>query len=229
MTRPKFNSRRRDQAEMQLPTVHSEQPSSAAEELLRRASSLPPAPLVSLKLWRLLHEEEARRGEVAELVRYDARLCGLILRLANSAMYGGRGVRSIDQAVLALGAKAVGDAVFVLIGKEFLAAPNGNYRDRVRVWRHSVTAAVAAAHLAAHTTRFRVDPGTAYTAGLLHDIGTSVIAHSGHPELPTLIAFQSEERCSWAEAEGAVLGTITPSSAACSCSRGSCRRTWSAP
>jgi putative nucleotidyltransferase with HDIG domain len=183
---------------------------SSAEDLLRQASALPPAPLVSLKLWRLLRSEDVPLGEIAELVRYDERLCALVLRLASGAARGVRDVRSIDQAVLALGVEVVADAVVTLIGKGFLAAGGDYSGDRVRLWRHSVTSAVAGEYIAEHATRLRVDPSTAYTAGLLHDVGTSVIAHGARSELPRLIAFQSEQGCGWSAAEASVLGTDHP-------------------
>jgi putative nucleotidyltransferase with HDIG domain len=192
---------------MHPPAVQSDQVAlDRAKCLLRQASSLPPAPLVGLKLWRVLNSEDARRDEVTELVRYDARLCALILRIANSAMYGRGNVRSIDQAVLSLGSQIIAQAVSALIGKSLLVEAKGCYRDPVMLWRHSVTSAVASSFLSIHATRFRVDGRTAYTAALLHDIGTSVIAHSGHSDLPALVAFQSERRCGWSEAEAVVLG-----------------------
>ena len=63
---------------------------------------------------------------------------------------------------------------------------------------------VASEYLAEETRR--VDPKTAYTAGLVHEIGKLAVAHACVEQFPAVRSEQSGTGCTWLEAEKKVLG-----------------------
>ncbi len=137
----------------------------AADILLRR---LPTLPTVSARLLGMMGQAEINLKEISTLITSDATLTGEILRLANSAMFGARSeVRSILQALAILGLETVKGLACTIALRSYL----GNALQipaLKRCWRHNLATAVVASELADWA---RQDPGEAYTAGILHDLG----------------------------------------------------------
>jgi len=72
------------------------------------------------------------------------------------------------------------------------------------LYRHSLTVAVGADLLAKKLGQ--VSPEIAYTAGLLHDVGKLALAYVCSASFEEIRRFQAERKCSWREAESALLG-----------------------
>jgi HD-like signal output (HDOD) protein len=70
--------------------------------------------------------------------------------------------------------------------------------------RHALCVAIAAEVLSEATER--LDPQTAYTAGLVCDLGKLALAHSCAEFYPQVRACCAEKKCTWEEAERTVLG-----------------------
>src|SRR5664279_6450626 len=146
---------------MTTPTARSQTPWS-----LRL---LPPFPAIAHRIMALATQENVSTNELGALIRLDPSFSAELLRFANSALFGlRREVTSINQAVAMLGMDRVKSmATFVAL--------NNMVRSSVRalalrkVWVHSVVTAIIAEE-AARTAR--LDREAAYTAGLLHNLGT---------------------------------------------------------
>jgi HD-like signal output (HDOD) protein len=145
---------------------------------------LPPLPELALRLQEMLSRaEDIDTREVAGLVHSDPALAASILRIANSAAFGGlRQVTDLNQAIARLGLKQVGSMLTaVLLRQHFSDGGAGAKRGILNVlWDHSIAVAFCAKRLAA---RGDVDPESAFLAGLLHDTGRLlVLAAADHLE-----------------------------------------------
>ncbi len=133
---------------------------------------VPPYPGVALRLQRLLAREGYGVGEVADVVGADAALAANVLAAANSAQFGaGSAITSVSRAVNRLGARTVG-SIAIAAGVGQVATTSGVLHDvRFRVWRRSLTCALACQKLAPARS---LDPEEAFLAGLLHCFGRAL-------------------------------------------------------
>lgn len=132
---------------------------------------IPPLPDVVIRVQDLLRDEnraDARR--VATLVTSDAALASSIMRIANSATFGGLGtVSTLDEGIVRIGLRQVGSLVTTAGHKGHFQSADPARDRRLRVlWDHAVATALGARRLARMGGG---DPDEAYLAGLLHDAG----------------------------------------------------------
>jgi putative nucleotidyltransferase with HDIG domain len=129
---------------------------------------VPPFPAVAHRVLSLVDNEEAGVHELSALVKMDPSFSAELLRFANSALFGAcREVTNLTHAISIVGTDRVKTMAT-------LVALNRMVRSAVRlealrkVWIHSLATAIIAGELAriAHH-----QPDTAYTAGLLHNLG----------------------------------------------------------
>jgi HD-like signal output (HDOD) protein len=110
-------------------------------------------------------------GDLVRLFERDPTLAQALLKTANSAWYRGDDevVVSIAAAVQRIGFQAVENVLLASIVEGMLCRPGGSYAVLVgKVWSHMLRTAPLAQRLA---PAFAVDPETAYTLALLHDVG----------------------------------------------------------
>ncbi len=138
-------------------------------EVVDTIADLPALAPIVAKALTVLEREDFDWREVAEILAQDPPLVAQLLRLANSAMTGlRRRVTSLLTALKVLGARAVRNLLLTLSVRTFLQVPA-----ELRLWEHSIACALVARWLA-HQTNL-VDPEEAFTAGLLHDLGKSLL------------------------------------------------------
>ncbi len=197
-----------------------------ADEIIARAKELPVVSETARKLAVQLNQPDLHRDELVKTLRCDNVLTAKLLRVCNSADYAMREpVVSIDQALLLLGDNVIFRMVCAVGfgGSLGMAAP-GYATEANGLWIHSLSTGVGAEYLAEVESYGNFLPSTAFTAGLLHDIGKSVISNILTPkdraDIRSKIAGQSLSRV---EAEKAVLG-------ADHCEVGACLlKRWSLP
>ena len=133
--------------------------------------SLLPLPRVSRRLLSLLEDRDRADSRlIADLVRTDSVITSALLRMANSAFFGGlERITDLSQAISRIGLNRVGSMVTTLVHKGQFRTDEPARREFVeRLWDHAVAAALAARRLAVLAG---ADPEESYLAGLLHDIG----------------------------------------------------------
>lgn len=141
---------------------------------LMAADKLPSAPEIAQRVLIAVNREDASIDHLAKLIVRDQSLAARLLRLANSAFFAlPARVTNIPHAVTLLGFDRVRDIVLGLSVWNVLdnRDPAG-HRFRKNLWMHSATVAAAARMLAEQTG---ADGGTAFAAGLMHDIGKLVL------------------------------------------------------
>lgn len=165
--------------------------------------------VVASRLLGMLGDEEASLREVAKIVQTDAPLTARVLRIANSAAFSrGRQITSLFRAVMHLGMRMV---IGITIGSctaRLMNRPLDGYESEAgELWDHSLRAAIAAREFAFHS-RKTLPEDLAFTAGLLHDIGKSVISEFLVGSSEKLATMCAEARVGdYLEAERSVLGT----------------------
>jgi len=139
---------------------------------------LPPFPAIAQRVLALVSQEDIGIREIGDLVKMDPSFSAELLRFANSALFGVRqGVKSVSQAIVLLGLDRVKTmATLVSVNRMIRSALRV---DALRkVWIHSLATALIAEE-AARVSGIAAD--TAYTAGLLHNLGTLGLM-SAYPE-----------------------------------------------
>jgi HD-like signal output (HDOD) protein len=123
-------------------------------------------------------------SQLAKVVATDPALTLALLRTVNSAAFGLRqpvtsAAAAIaylgDRLVLAVALNSAAERVFQRPLEGYAAEPGA-------LWRHSLRTAIGARGFAPHCIH-PLDPDTAFTAGILHDIGKSVLSRFLQPEL----------------------------------------------
>lgn len=143
------------------------------------AVDLPSIPAVALKLLQLTNDERTEAADLSRVIESDPALAAKILRLVNSPLYQlSARIASVQRAVSILGFDrireiALGVALLEQLRRE-LRVPEF---EPVTFWRHCLSVASLCKGLAAQTG-FE-DLETAYVAGLLHDVGKTIIETHG--------------------------------------------------
>jgi putative nucleotidyltransferase with HDIG domain len=140
------------------------------DDYLQQIRTLPPAPRVLVELLPLLRANDTDAGKIAELVSYDPAMTTKLLCRCNSAALGlAEPVETVEDAITHLGFNEVYRLVAMLVSQSTLGTAQKGYGMLAGdLWRHSAVTAFASRFVA---QSYGVEENTAFTAGLLHDIG----------------------------------------------------------
>lgn len=146
------------------------------------------------RLQGMLQDSEVDVNEVAKLVTSDPVLVSALLRAANSTFFGGlEKVTSVQEALVRLGAKQVGNLVMLITQKKSYEIRDAALRPMVtQLWKHAVATAVGSQWLAQKLKRSDI-ANEAFVAGLLHDIGKLFLLRVVDDMKATNPKFQPEE------------------------------------
>ena len=173
------------------------------EHIVRQIQELPSLPVVVMELLSSMDQDDTDVHVLAQKIELDQALAAKTLRIANSSFYGMQSkVTSIPQAVSVLGFHSIRTVVTACALTSSFAPAAGGF-DFQAFWRHSLATAIAARLLAPH---LGINPETAFTAGLLHDLGTLVLVTRFPAEHVRVRSYRQEHDCQMAEAELAVIG-----------------------
>lgn len=180
-----------------------------AQTLVASIPSLPRPPQAIIRLISLLNQDDQHNDEVVDVVRQDMTLTAKLLRFCNSVAAGTREpITSVDEAVFRLGHSVIMRTAWALSLQGSLDRPLKAYSvEEGELWQHSLITAKAAEIIASDLITEVADSSTAFTAGLLHDMGKVVLNQAFKPELVAQVRQHMEAgQCSRSEAERAVFG-----------------------
>ncbi|RJG49434.1 HDOD domain-containing protein [Motilimonas pumila] len=162
---------------------------------------LPVIPTLLAELMESFGDEDARIDVLAKKIAMDQSLSAKVIKMANSAAYRrGKEVSSIEQAVIRLGFNTMRSIVIASgIGSAF---PNTPGFDKNQFWADTFKVATISKALAKHT---KIEPETAFTCAMMHNIG-EVLLQSSLPEEMALVAMAMENGSSRVEAQRETLG-----------------------
>jgi putative nucleotidyltransferase with HDIG domain len=179
--------------------------SRAIDTYINRVKYLPPTPTLMIQLINLFHRHDADVDEITKLLQRDPALSAEVLRRCRNSFFGGdQPARDINEAVFCLGFYEVYQITVTLFGMRMLAVEKeapGFPAEQLR-WHSSVTG-IAAGKLA---QRLNAPEGTAFTAGLLHDVGKFVLAMAEGKKYVALLEASKRTGISLSLAEKARFG-----------------------
>lgn len=161
---------------------------AARKDIVNTIEALPPLPAVALRVMQVAQNPKSSASDLAIVVSSDPGLSARILRIVNSAAYRrSREVTSVQEALVTLGfVQARNIAISGAIAGAY--APDAlNVLFRIETfWRHSIAVAFRASELAGKSRR--LDVPSAFTAGILHNMGRLAMFYSDPAGLDQAVA-----------------------------------------
>ena len=147
--------------------------------------NLPPFPAVATQLLQVVSREDVNLNEVGRFISSEPVFAADVLQIANSPAFGLRSqVKSITHAIVVLGLERIkGISLTRAFGKHL--KPRLKVVALQRCWQNSLAGALLAEKLARPCG---VEPGLAYTAGLLRDIGRLALLVKYPDEFANMLA-----------------------------------------
>ena len=174
-------------------------------KLVTQMSCLPTMPGVYFKIVNALQSPNASVQLIADIIERDASLTAKILQLANSAFFGSAGsVTTVVDAVQFLGVQVIGslalaNGIFSSFNKE-----KGKKLALDDLWQHSVHTGVLARTLCREEIGDLAQSETAFTAGILHDIGKMVIASNLPYQYLQVLSQSQSQQCPTFQVESGI-------------------------
>ncbi|MBU3937125.1 MAG: HDOD domain-containing protein, partial [Proteobacteria bacterium] len=144
---------------------------------------------------------------LAEVIQYDQVITANVLKICNAAYFGlPRKVSSLDEALVIVGNDTLKDIIITSSSARFYkgAAGDGYKLDQGELWKHSIAVGIMAKELIKYVKD--VEPGSAYTAGLLHDIGKRFLSSFVADDFKKIMMKVVQDNCSFVEAEKELVG-----------------------
>lgn len=157
-------------------------------QLISNAQNMPNIPKIVQELIESFNNDDINSEQIAEKVSKDQAMTAKVLRMANSAKYGGhRQVGSVNDAIVMLGFNALRTLVLVSGVTGAFKAPDGF--DIKAFWKTSFSVASLSKWVAKYVPN--VDGEVAFTCGMLHDVGgllTHILASDQAQEVERVVA-----------------------------------------
>ncbi len=168
---------------------------------------LKPIPQTALKILRMFHSGRYGISEITRELAKDQVLSAQTLKLCNSALFSGMvRIETLKEAVLLLGEEMLIKSVITAAVNTYFSqtGTSGYSLCRGGLFFHAVSVASAAEEIARRSEIS--EPGTAYTAGLLHDIGKVILDQYIADSAPLFFRELSLEHGDSQSAEKEILG-----------------------
>lgn len=173
---------------------------------ISRNENLPMLPEVATAALRLTDDPTASARSLETIIEADSAVTAKMLRVANSAYYGGREVSSITRAVTMLGLDTVRSLILAISYQHLLSGDFGcRLFSKVDFWRHSLAVATASRILGKIKLPSRADE--LYSIGMIHDVGMLVFERFCPREFDYAIEYARRNGIPVHQAEKRVFGT----------------------
>ncbi|WP_147820914.1 HDOD domain-containing protein [Salidesulfovibrio onnuriiensis] len=182
--------------------MYQERVQDFLQELPKLREDLPFSPGLLKKLFEQTGSDSVSSLEdIAKTMSQDQGLTTRVLSLANSAYYGLQAeVASVGRAAAVLGLAEIRNIVLSLgINRLTEKFKLPEHFELAEYWRHQFLVAIVAQALSREVGEG--NPGTLFTAGLLHDIGKLIVALKRPEDWEGIYAIREENECTDSEAE----------------------------
>ncbi|NWJ41693.1 MAG: HDOD domain-containing protein [Geothrix sp.] len=160
-------------------------------EVIQNLGELPPLPQVATRVIRISSDSDTSTEQLQNLIRTDQALTSQILKVANSAMFGRmREVTTLTQAILTLGFSTTRSVVLASSVKNLFTRGPVGLQERI-LWEHALVTALTGSAFS-RAMRFPIAEEV-FLAGLMHDIGKSVMILKFPESYGTLLRRLQEE------------------------------------
>jgi len=188
----------------------------AIRKLLPMLRKLPAEPRLYAQVTQELQTVDSSVLVVANLIAQDPVMSAKILQVANSAFFGlSYEVNDSTEAVIVLGTERVRSLILLAgVFSQYTTINSPGYTPD-QIWRHSVQVGAYARAIAMGETRNGRTAESAFTAGLLHDIGKLVLAGNLPEMCASVRQIQESQQRPQREAELKVFGATHAELGAC--------------
>lgn len=157
---------------------------------VERLDRLPTLSPVAIQLIDVAARGDVGMRDISRLISCDQSLTARLLKIANSAAFGFREVRTLQRATALLGLDMLRSIALSVIVLDLFPDKSRTSFDLEAFWRHNAACAIGCEALAGRLNY--PDPREAFLAGLLHDIGKLVL-HHWNPSLYGEIVEEAEQ------------------------------------
>jgi HD-like signal output (HDOD) protein len=177
------------------------------QSIIQNVEQLPSLPDVVSKIINMVNDPDVSFKHVADEIAKDQAITANILKLCNSAYFSkGKEISSIDRAIVILGLKEVKDIVVLATTKSVLNRVIVGYDlARGELWRHGVAVAMLAKKIAIECNQKTI-ADIAFTGGIIHDVGKTVLALFVQSTFKDILNTVIEKSITFQEAEKLVMG-----------------------
>ncbi len=188
----------------------SEESKKRYQRIIQDLGQIPTMPTIAARIMQIVNDPHSSAEDVAKFISRDVALTSKVLRLANSAFYGiPRTISSVNSAIVILGFNTIRSLVLsASVLKVFPARPGVTaVFDRKAFWKHSFMVGIASRMVAQiYRKRRLVDMETAFSAGLLHDVGKIILEQYSNEEYVPVLKAAKEKGIPLVVAEREMLG-----------------------
>jgi len=169
------------------------------DHILRLAQKLPTSPQIFSRLSMLLNDINADLDKIVNLISIDTGLTSRVLRVSNSVLFrGSTPVQSLDEAVNRVGFREIHRMVGMAMTEQLFMNGLPAYRmNPKQVWENSVATALAMEAIANEAGQ---ETETAFTLGILRQVGKLVLGRILEKEQPGAICPDDIDVLSWEHA-----------------------------
>ncbi|MCB2149646.1 MAG: HDOD domain-containing protein [Deltaproteobacteria bacterium] len=176
-------------------------------QLVSKIHELPPLPTIVTRALDMLSDPGVDIKDVEKVIGKDQSLVSKLIKISNSALYGGLNrVESLQQALTRLGAKTTKSLVLSASMQTYFIKSNPGMQTWGQfLWQHAAECGLAARRIA--VSAGYDDPEKAFVGGVLHDIGKLVlllVSADGYQRIQNL---KKREALADHAAERKVIGT----------------------
>ena len=177
------------------------------QSIIQNVEQLPSLPDVVSKIINMVNDPDVSFKHVADEIAKDQAITANILKLCNSAYFSkGKEISSIDRAIVILGLKEVKDIVVIATTKSVLNKVIVGYDlARGELWKHGVAVAMLAKKIATECNQKTI-ADIAFTGGIIHDVGKTVLALFVQSTFKEILNTVTEKSITFQEAEKVVMG-----------------------
>ncbi len=159
---------------------------------------LPAIPAIASKVMMIANNANASAEDLRKIIEQDPTLAARVLKVANSSLYGfGRQIETLRHAVTLLGFRTVECLVMAASLRDTFK--HFGLAEKL-MWEHSTYTGVVAGRLATYK-EVKVDRESAFTAGLLHDLGKIAFSNVYRERYQKVVARTYNEGCAAVDAE----------------------------
>ena len=147
------------------------------KQVVSNIRNLPTPPIVFHQIQKVMSNPDVSAAQIASILSEDPAMSAKVLKLTNSAFYGlAREVDSVKHAVVNVGIEAIKNLVLSASVLDMFKGGELDKEFHEKHWRHSLATGFCCRMLASKLKKHGfVNSDSAFSAGLLHDIGKMVI------------------------------------------------------
>lgn len=168
------------------------------EQALAVVGEIPSIPAVASRVMTAVSDPSTSADDLRKIIEFDPSIAARILRFANSSMYGfRREVETLRHAITLLGFRSVECTVMAASLRDVFA--HFGLSEKL-LWEHATLSGVVAGRLSTYGP-IDLDRESAFSAGLLHDLGKVALSNVYRRRYARVMARTYNEGISFVDAE----------------------------